>query len=156
MHFLLISTTSIHYRSRFAPSLWSGSTTKTSHRDLFSAQDDTLREALHNSAGSITSRRCHSECSGAKSNCEAAPSAESRRLRVTRRRFISQNFVVFREDDIFPYNRYVFGTLVVGKAISLPPQTITTISLSSALCQPKFFLVGKFLPTFFQKATINP
>ena len=28
-------------RSRFAPSLWSGSTTKTSHCDIFSAQDDT-------------------------------------------------------------------------------------------------------------------
>ena len=30
-------------RSRFAPSLWSGSTTKISHREIFSAQDDTNR-----------------------------------------------------------------------------------------------------------------
>ena len=32
-------------RSRFAPSSWSGSTAKTSHRDLFSAQDDAQRNA---------------------------------------------------------------------------------------------------------------
>ena len=30
-----------HYRSRFAPSLGSGSTAKISHREIFSAQDDT-------------------------------------------------------------------------------------------------------------------
>ena len=32
----------IHYRSRFAPSLKSGSTTKMTHRVIFSAQDDML------------------------------------------------------------------------------------------------------------------
>ena len=32
----------IHYRSRFAPSLRSGSNTKMTHRVIFSAQDDTL------------------------------------------------------------------------------------------------------------------
>ena len=35
------NTLKFHYRSRFAPSLGSGSTTKISHREIFSAQDDT-------------------------------------------------------------------------------------------------------------------
>ena len=34
------NTLKFHYRSRFAPSLGSGSTTKISHREIFSAQDD--------------------------------------------------------------------------------------------------------------------
>ena len=35
------NTLKFYYRSRFAPSLRSGSTTKISHREIFSAQDDT-------------------------------------------------------------------------------------------------------------------
>ena len=35
------NTLKFHYRSRFAPSLGSGSTTTISHREIFSAQDDT-------------------------------------------------------------------------------------------------------------------
>ena len=35
-----------HYRSRFAPSLGSGSTAKISHREIFSAQDDTNEDCL--------------------------------------------------------------------------------------------------------------
>ena len=34
------NTLKFHYRSRFAPSLGSGSTAKISHREIFSAQDD--------------------------------------------------------------------------------------------------------------------
>ncbi len=40
------NTTKIHYRSRFAPSLGSGSTAKISHREIFSAQDDTNEDCL--------------------------------------------------------------------------------------------------------------
>ena len=44
--------TKIHYRSRFAPSLGSGSTTKISHREIFSAQDDTNKVCLLKNGGS--------------------------------------------------------------------------------------------------------
>ena len=40
------NTTKIHSRSRFAPSLGSGSTAKISHREIFSAQDDTNEDCL--------------------------------------------------------------------------------------------------------------
>ena len=43
--------TKIHYRSRFAPSLGSGSTTKISHREIFSAQDDTNKVCVLKTAG---------------------------------------------------------------------------------------------------------
>ena len=42
------NTLTFHRRSRFAPSLGSGSTAKISHSEIFSAQDDTAeREKYH-------------------------------------------------------------------------------------------------------------